>query len=132
MHLGQPSGQGCECIATCHSAQYLQPTSTRDPDTLRSRYAGPLTSARPKQQRDADTVLAASLAAEQATAARRAPGGDPFADLGVSFVEARTQDTAGSALHVFRSRDRGIVRATVGLNNVLNISFEQLARCTWY
>ena len=34
-------------------------------------------------------MLAASLAAEQAAAARRAPGGDPFADLGVSFVEAR-------------------------------------------
>ncbi len=40
-------------------------------------------------------MLAASLAAEQAAAARRAPGGDPFADLGVSFVEARIAwDTA--------------------------------------
>ena len=74
------SHQSCSCTIRCFRPQNLS----------ESRYAGPLTSAQPKQQRDADTVLAASLAAEQAAAAKRAGGGaDPFADLGVSFVEAR-------------------------------------------
>ena len=57
------------------------------------RYAGPLTAAQPKLQRDGDVMLAASLAAEQAAAAKRA-GDDPFADLGVSFVEVRNICTA--------------------------------------
>ena len=57
--------------------------------TWRGRYMGPLTSAQPKQQRDGDVMLAASLAAEQQAAAKRA-GDDPFTDLGVDFVEARS------------------------------------------
>ena len=46
-------------------------------------------------------MLAASLAAEAATAARRAPGGDPFADLGVSFVEVRLLGHRVELLHLF-------------------------------